>query len=371
MSENKILARLKISILLMMAGFIASSFTVRYDDEPDVPAPRVKKIILLIGDGMGIAQVSGAMTISDDNMFMTTAKHIGFIKTHSWDDYVTDSAAGGTAISSGEKTKNGMIGMSPDSNKVDLITELVRKQKKMSYGVVSTSSVTHATPASFVAHNINRNNYESIALDFVRNKPDVFIGGGKLNFVERRDKRNLVSVLENDGYDVVYNIEELKNTNAQRVAGLLADTHMPQLSEDRGYVLAEATHKAIELLNRNRRGFFLMVEGSQIDWGGHAKDAQYVLEETLDFDLAVGVALKFAAEDKNTLVIVTADHETGGMTLPGGDLEKNSVIAQFSTTTHTGVIVPVFAFGAGAEEFTGFYENTGLFERMSEALKLR
>jgi len=371
MSKNNTVARLKITLLLMLAGLVVTSFTTRYDDETEAPAPKVKKIILLIGDGMGIAQVSGAMTLSDDKLFMTTANHIGFIKTHSWDDYVTDSAAGGTAISSGKKTKNGMIGMSPDSIKVDLITELVRKQKKMSYGVVSTSAVTHATPASFVAHNINRSDYESIALDFVRNKPDVFIGGGKLNFVERRDKRNLVNVLENDGYDVVYNIEELKNTNARRVAGLLADTHMPPLSEGRGYVLAEATQKAIELLDRNRRGFFLMVEGSQIDWGGHAKDAQYALEETLDFDLAVGVALKFAAEDKNTLVIVTADHETGGMTISGGDLENNSVIAHFSSAMHTGVIVPVFAFGAGAEEFTGFYENTGLFNRMSEALKLR
>ena len=114
-----------------------------------------------------------------------------------------------------------------------------------------------------------------------------------------------------------------------------------------------------------------MVEGSQIDWGGHENDPNYVLEETWDLDVAVGVALQFAAEDQNTLVIVTADHETGGMTIPGGNLEDNSILATFSSNGHTGVVVPVFAFGAGAEEFTGFYENTGLFDRISEVLRLR
>lgn len=367
----KILIRKKITVLILVLAVFLTSFGVTTDNQKDSNEPEVKNIILLIGDGMGIAQVSGAMTISGDNLNMTKSKYIGLIKTHSADDYNTDSAAGGTAFSSGTKTKNGMIGMSPDGRRVKLITEIIRKKKNMSYGIVSTSSVTHATPASFVAHNISRNDYEGIALDYVRNRPDVFIGGGKDNFTRRRDQRDLVSVLENYDYQVVFDMDELMDADGERVAALLADGHLPPFAEQRGDMLAQATAKAIELLSRNRRGFFLMVEGSQIDWGGHDNDTQYVLEETLDFDKAVGAALQFAAGDPNTLVLVTSDHETGGMIIKGGHLEEKSVKADFGVTGHTGVLVPVFAFGAGAGNFTGVYENTGLFDRMTEVLNLR
>ncbi|MDZ7739040.1 MAG: alkaline phosphatase [Bacteroidales bacterium] len=170
---------------------------------------------------------------------------------------------------------------------------------------------------------------------------------------------------------VVFTMDELKEADAERVAGLLADGHLPAFAEHRGNMLSEATAKAIELLNHNRRGFFLMVEGSQIDWGGHANDAQYVLEEMLDFDKAVGVALQFAARDPNTLVIVTSDHETGGMIIKGGNLQEKTIEAEFGVSGHTGALVPVFAFGPGAGMFTGVYENTDLFDKMTEALKLR
>ena len=371
MIVKTISTRIKIMALLLAIGFVFSSFSSYTIDENSSPASRVKKVILLIGDGMGIAQVSATMTVWENNLNMITTRNIGFMRTQSYDNYTTDSAASGTAMSSGKKTRNGIIGMDPDSNNVDLITELVRDQKRMSYGVVSTSAVTHATPASFVAHNINRNDYEGIALDFVRNQPDVFVGGGKANFDDRRDHRDLIKVLENDGYQIVYTIEEFKLADGDKVAGLLADEHLPRFTEGRSFMLAEATDKAIRLLNRNSRGFFLMVEGSQIDWGGHANDANFVIEEVWDFDTAVGIALQYAEKDPSILVIVTADHETGGMTLPGGNLEDHSVIVDFSTIAHTGVVVPVFAFGAGAEEFTGFYENTELFEKISDLLRLR
>ncbi len=362
--------RIKITVLLLTIGFVISSFTSITVDETKGPAPRVTKVILLIGDGMGIAQVSATMTVFGNNLNMTTTKHIGFMRTQSYDNYTTDSAASGTAMASGKKTRNGMIGMDPDSNKVDLITELVRDQKRMSYGLISTAAVTHATPASFVAHNVNRGDYEAIALDYVRNQPDVFIGGGKANFTTRKDQRDLIKVLEKDGYEVVYTHEDLKVASADKVAALLADQHLPRFTEGRSYMLAESVNKAIRLLNRNNRGFFLMVEAAQIDWGGHANDGNFIIEETWDLDVAVGEALKFAENDQNTLVIVTADHETGGMTIPGGNMEDNTVLVDFSTIAHTGVIVPVFAFGAGAEEFAGFYDNTELFDKISNLLRL-
>ena len=363
--------RIKITVLLLTIGFVISSFTSITVDETKGAAPRVDKVILLIGDGMGIAQVSATMTVFGNNLNMTTTKHIGFMRTQSYDNYTTDSAASGTAMASGKKTRNGMIGMDPDSNKVDLITELVRDQRRMSYGLISTAAVTHATPASFVAHNVNRIDYEGIALDYVRNQPDVFIGGGKANFTTRQDQRDLIKVLERDGYEVVYTHEDLKVASADKVAALLADEHLPRFTEGRSYMLAESVNKAIRLLNRNNRGFFLLVEAAQIDWGGHANDGNFIIEETWDLDVAVGEALKFAEIDQSTLVIVTADHETGGMTIPGGNVEDNSVLVDFSTIAHTGVIVPVFAFGAGAEEFTGFYDNTELFDKISNLLRLR
>ena len=372
MKHNIMKTRLGITVLLLVIGFFVSSYSVVCDDnKPKGPEGRAKNVILMIGDGMGITQVSGTMTVSGNKLNMTTTKNIGFARTQSYDNYVTDSAAGGTAIASGKKTRNGMIGMGPDSINVEPITELLRRKKKMSYGLVSTSAVTHATPASFVAHNINRNDYEGIALDFVRYQPDVFIGGGKSNFVKRRDQRNLVKVLENDGYEVVFTMEDLRKVKTEKVAGLLADGHLPRYSEGRDYMLAEATNAALGILSRNDNAVFLMVEGSQIDWGGHDNNPQYVIEETYDFDLAVGVALQFAARDKNTLIIVTADHETGGMALTGGNLEDRSVLASFSTNGHTGVVVPVFSFGPGAENFTGFFDNTEYYVKIKETLRVR
>jgi len=369
--RNKTFTVIILILGLLVAEVSLSSYTSAGDEPVDQKSRKVRNIILLIGDGMGVSQVSAAITISGDNLNMTKTNHIGFMKTHSYDNYTTDSAASGTAIASGNKTRNGMIGMAPDSTEVKLITEMLREQKKMSYGVVSTSAVTHATPASFVAHNVCRSDYEAIALDFVRKEPDVFIGGGKLHFMNRSDRRNLVRVLERKGYQVAFNMEDLKLTEGKKVAGLLADIHMQPFSEGRNYALADATKQAVELLSSNRNGFFLMVEGSQIDWGGHANNAEYVLGEVWDFDVAVGIALQYAKRDKETLVIVTADHETGGMSIPDGNLEDRSVSPEFTSMGHTGVIVPVFAFGAGAEKFTGVYDNTGLFDRMAEVLKLR
>ena len=132
-------------------------------------------------------------------------------------------------------------------------------------------------------------------------------------------------------------------------------------------MLPVSTEKAIKILNKNKKGFFLMVEGSMIDWGGHDNNIDYVITETLDFDRAIAKALEFAIEDGETLVIVTADHETGGLTLVGGDMRKKTIEANFSTGDHTAVMVPVFAFGPGAEEFGGIYENTEVFEKMMDA----
>jgi alkaline phosphatase len=338
----------------------------QYEEQKSNKQP--KNIILMIGDGMGLAQVYSAMTANGGHLFIENFKNCGFSKTYSSDKYITDSGAGGTALSSGVKTYNGAIGVGPDKKPVPNIRELAEK-KGLKTGLVSTSAITHATPASFMAHVDARSSYEDIAADFLKSNIDVFIGGGIRNFEERKDGRNLSKELKNKGYQVLYNIEDIQKIKSGKLAGLTAPEHNKPMPE-RGEMLVPATQTAINLLSQGSKGFFLMVEGSEIDFIAHENKTLGVVLETLDFDRAIGAALKFAALNGETLIIVTADHETGGMTLNGGDYTSGKVIAKYSTGGHTGIAVPVFAFGPGADQLTGFMENTDIAKKMMHLLNL-
>ncbi|MCT4646672.1 MAG: alkaline phosphatase [Carboxylicivirga sp.] len=340
----------------------------KFDDSKLVNR-KTKNVILMIGDGMGANQLYAALTANRGELNITNMSHVGFSKTHSANKYITDSAAGGTAISTGYKTKNGCIAVDSLGNKHTTILEYA-ELNGMATGLVSTSAITHATPASFIAHQPDRKMYEAIASDFLETDIDVFIGGGKKHFTDREDGRNIIDELIQKGYAVKNSIDESTEITKGRLGILTADKHNPAYKE-RGEMLPKATNKAIEVLENNEeKGFFLMVEGSQIDWGGHKNNIAYVVDEVLDFDRAVGEALAFAARDKNTLVIVTADHETGALTLLDGNMESGSIKAHFAKGGHTGVFVPVFSFGAGADEFKGVYENTELFYKMAKLMKL-
>lgn len=327
-----------------------------------------KNIILMIGDGMGLAHVYSAMTANGGHLFLENFKNIGFSKTYSSDDYITDSAAGGTALSAGIKTYNGAIGVDPDKQPVPNIREMAEK-KGLKTGLVSTSAITHATPASFIAHASSRNSYEDIAADFLKTNIDVFIGGGIKNFEDRKDGKNLSKELEEKGYQVLHNIDDIQKIKSGKLAGFTAQEHDAPMP-DRGEILVPATQTAINLLSQGKKGFFLMVEGSEIDFLAHENKTPGVVLETLDFDRAIGAALKFATSNGETLIIVTADHETGGMTLNGGDYKTGKVIGKFTSGGHTGIAVPVYAFGPGAEQFTGFMENTDIAKKMMKLLKL-
>lgn len=329
-----------------------------------------QNVILLIGDGMGLSQVYASYTVNNSFLNILTFPVIGLSKTNSLSDYVTDSGAGGTAISTGKKTKNGCIAVDSVGNKLTTLVEL-SEAKGLSTGIISTSAITHATPASFVAHCIDRDKYETIAEFYPTSGVDVFIGGGLDHFTKRKDKQNLVAAFEKNGYSVYTKLSDYSKVETNNVVVLAAPEHMAKESNGRGDFLPEAVQKCINQLNSKNKGFFMMAEGSQIDWGGHANDLDYITSETIDFDKAVGIALAFAKENKNTLVIVTADHETGGLTLPDGDLKKASVKGKFSTFHHTAMPVPVYAYGPGAELFTGFYENVEIFAKISALLNLK
>jgi len=352
-------------LILLLTGSLVSTNEIHAG-----PPKKPRNIILLIGDGMGEAHVYAAMSVSQQPLFMEQFPYSGFSITYSADNYVTDSGAGGTAISCGIKTNNYMIGMTPDTTVAPSIIDVVHKHG-MATGVVSTSAVTHATPASFVAHNENRNNYEAIATDYLKGTIDVFIGGGEDHFRKRQDGKDLTADLEAQGFDVVYTLDELNASNSQKIAGLLAKEHMPTMLEGRDGALEAMTRKAIETLSTDKDGFFLMVEGSEIDWGAHANNADYTITETLDFDRAVGAALEFARQDGRTLVVVTADHETGGLTIPAGDQKEHTITVKFSIPDHSAVMVPVFSFGPGAEKFSGINQNTFFLDMFLKLLKIR
>ncbi len=327
-----------------------------------------KNIILLIGDGMGISQVFAGLTANRGHLFLENCKYIGFSKTQSADNYITDSAAGGTALSAGVKTYNGAIGVDKNGNPVKTILEEA-SENGLATGLVSTSSITHATPASFIAHQAKRSSYEDIAADFLKTDIDVFIGGGYEHFTKRKDGRDLANELKSKGYQVETDIKKIQKIKKGKLAGLTADVHNGRMQE-RSDMLSVATATALNILDNNKKGFFLMVEGSQIDWGGHAGSTVYVTEDMLDFDQVIGKALEFAAKDKETLIIITADHETGGMAITGGNMEKGVVEAAFPTGDHTAVMVPVFSYGPGAEEFIGIMENTDIHAKMKKLLLL-
>ena len=339
----------------------------QYEQVKSKKAP--KSIILLIGDGMGLSQIHAGMTANGGSLFIQNFKQIGFSKTYSADKYVTDSAAGGTALSSGVKTNNGAIGVDANGKAVPSIRELAEK-RGLKTGLVSTSAINHATPASFIAHEGSRGSYEAISAQFLLYNIDVVIGGGIKFFEKRTDGRNLSEELRQKGYQVLYDIDEISKVQSGKLAGLTAQEHNPGMPE-RGEMLVPATETAIRLLSQGKKGFFLMVEGSQIDFLAHGNNTPGVVGEMLDFDRAVGAALKFASANGETLVIVTADHETGGMTVNNGNYTTGEVTAKFTSTDHTGVMVPVFAYGPGAEHFTGIMENTEIANRMMKLLGLK
>lgn len=347
----------------------AKSYSVPHYSKEDYKfKSKPKTIILLIGDGMGLAHIYAGYTANKGYLNLFNMNVIGFSNTQSFSSYITDSAAGGTAISSGEKTNNGYIGLDAKKDTIQSVLHYAQLAKKRT-GLISTSSITHATPAAFVAHVEDRAEYEEIALDFLSSNIDLFIGGGEKYFEERTDERNVSEELRLKGYTVKKEIGSITSDTPLPLAVLTSEAHNGKYLE-RGDILPQATEKAIVLLSSSKKGFFLMVEGSQIDWGAHKNDVGYVIEEMLDFDRAIGKALEFARKDKNTLVIVTADHETGGMSIVDGNLQLGSVTANFTTGQHTGIMVPVFAYGCGASEFGGVYENKDIFYKMMSALGL-
>lgn len=316
----------------------------------DGKSKKVKNIILLIGDGMGLGQVSAGMFANQNDLTLTQLKHIGLSKTQAADDFTTDSAAGGTAMATGTKTKNRYIGLDPSGNKLTNLPEHIAPLGFVS-GIVTTDQLTGATPSSFYAHQPDRGMTEAIANDLKNSPLSLVIGAGGSDF-------DGTDILDVAGFSRVGELNSIAGSNKEKVAHFASPGGLKSKPEGRGNYLPEAIKAATTFLSSKKAPFFLMVEGAFIDSGGHANRTDMVVEEMLDFDLTIEQALRFADANGETLVIVTADHETGGLSLPQGNLNNREVEGQFHTHDHTGIMVPVFAYGPHAQDFSGVYENT-------------
>lgn len=333
---------------------------------PDKP----KNIIMVIGDGMGLAHIALAEYLHRPPSPLQRMEVVGLQKTHSDSHLETDSGASGTAMSCGVKTFNAAIGVDPDSMPVTSIMELARDHGYKT-GFVVTSSVVHATPASFYAHVPSRGSYEAIAAQLVTSGIDVFIGGGEKYFYNRNlDKKDLLAHLRSRSYEVIRSQDphgKFRVDNVPRekkIACFTAFEDPPRATLGRTY-FPWMVQKAIDALEKRAdQGYFMMVEASQIDWAAHANDVDWLALEMQDaYDMMEGLVDRVQKE-KNTLLIVTADHECGYISIKG----KRAPRVEFNTKVHSSQMVPVFATGPGAESFLGIYENTEIFFKLKSLL---
>lgn len=359
------------SLFLILAIFAACSPTrniapqaISYDGKT------AKNVIFLVGDGMGIAQITAAMYMHSEKLALESFPVVGLHKNTASDDLITDSAAGATAFSIGRKSFNGAIGVDSDGKPQQTLLEEA-ELRGLATGLIATSTITHATPAAFVAHQKSRKLYEEIAADILKVDVDLMIGGGLKHFARRmKDERDLVKELQAKGYRVSdyfqEDFEDLDFNPGEPLVFFTADESPLPAYEGRDY-LKTATEKGLHFLSqRSENGFFTLIEGSQIDWGGHANNSDYIISEMLDFDQAIAAALAFARSNGETLVVVTADHETGGLSIKKGSV-RDSLVTAFTSQDHTLELIPVFAYGPGAELFSGVYENTGIYSRIRAA----
>ena len=349
----------RITFVLLSLVILALLPSCNNKKEEPQEQPKAMNVIYMIGDGMALPQVYAAMLASHEKMTFSQFPYIGVVDTHSASNDITDSAAAGTASASDHKTNNAMLGVNPDSIPVKTVLEVMAEQGKET-GIVVSSYVTHATPAAFYAKVPHRKQYEEIAVQMAENPYlNLIIGGGMKHFNQRKDSLDLVARMENELGWKVYDTLDNIDITCKKYAVMANDNHMPPAAE-RGDFLPRAVKTALKTLDSAENGFFLMVEGSQIDFACHGNDSTWMMDEMLDFDYAIKVALDYAKEKGNTLVVVTADHETGGLTLPDPQGKYTNVVFDYSTGSHTCLPVLVYAYGPGAEQFTGWMQNTGL-----------
>ena len=337
----------------------------------DGAAKTPKNIIFLIGDGMGLAHMQTGLVANHGQLHLALFKRLGLMQTQPAEGYITDSAAAGTALATGHKTKNGTIGMDATLVARPSLAVVARRNGKKT-AVISSGPITDATPAVFYAHQPKRSMQEEIAADFLKEPTDILAGGGSKYFFERKDKANLGDSLVARNYSVIRRYADVTSETKKDKFVVLDDQAGLSMEKGRGNFLPLTVGETVKHFKKNApKGFFMMAEGAQIDYAGHANNVSYVMNEVLDFDQAVAEALRFADQDGQTLVIVTADHETGAMALTGGSEKDGMLKANFGSKGHSGIMVPVYAYGPQSQLFGGIYQNTELSDKIKSLLEKR
>ena len=328
---------------------------------------KVKNVILMIGDGMSLMHVYTAWAANRGKLWLENAQATGLSKTWAVKKLVTDSGSGGTSLATGVKTVYHAVGVDPEGKPLTSLVDVAKELGKDA-GMAVTCRLWDATPCDFCCHNIDRDKEEELVGDYPTSGVDFVFGGGAQKFTNRKDGRDIFKELQKKGYHVSRTLDDFFAYDKHgRIFAVPYDKDTP-LPDERGDLLARASMKGISLMNQNKNGFFMMIEGSQLDDYGHFNQLDLLMKETLDFDQTVGEVMKWAAKDGETLVVVTADHETGGLTLVNGNKDEGRVECCFSTKDHSGAMVPVYAFGPGAENFTGIFENTDVFKKIKKLM---
>ena len=354
-----------------------------------------KNIILLISDGMSLTQVSTYRLLKggpNERIAVDKFPVSGIVLTHSENAIVTDSASSATAFSTGRKTNNGALGLDEDNKILENFTEIIDRYGYVS-SLISTSEITHATPAAYASHVDLRWKTDEISLQMMESNVMTILGGGRHFFLpedlggKRSDGLNLLEQMESSRMVMTEKkeLDSFDHSDLGKVVGLFADEALRDKEKTENHVFEPSSSEMLNFaINRSEKfnengckGFFIMLEGSQVDWAGHANDLDYLKREMQDFDEAVELALDYAIQNPDTLVIATADHETGGLLIESSsptDYTAPEVKFSFNTGigygSHTGVPVPVYAYGPGSENFTGTLDNTDIFYAMLEAVKM-
>ncbi len=323
---------------------------------------KVKNIILCIGDGMGLSQIYATYSANRGQLNIFQMLNMGFSVTYSADAYITDSAAGATAFASGQKTNDRAVGVDPTGKPLRSLADYSAEAGKKTADIV-VCELTDATPAAFYAHDSERSHSTAIANQIAASPVDIFLGSAYKDFTVPVNGKTPIDKMKERGYTIIRNFDDFLATPATKVLALMDDSVTRPKMDGRGNYLSLALKKVTQTFKNAPNGFFMMIEGSQIDFGGHANNLQQVITENSDFDRMVGDALRFADEDGETLVIVTADHETGGLTLLDGNIGKGYVWGDFSTNDHTGTPVP------HSLDFRGVFNNTAIFDKIKALLK--
>ena len=317
----------------------------------------VRNVIIMIGDGMGLEQVSCAWVVNHGKLNLDKFPYVGISRTYATDELITDSGAGGTALAAGVKTAESHVGTAPDSTDVPSVLVKAKELGKKT-GVAVTCHFADATPCDFCCHNEYRYNQDDLIADYVTCGVDYLAGGGLDWFtVNRKDGRDITREMAAAGYTVALTEDELMQAELP-VIGILAPDNLP-VAMERGDLYRHMVARGLDILSRESgdKGFVMMLEGSCIDDWLHGNDIEKAMEELLDFDRTIGDVLTWAAADGHTLVVVTADHNTGALTLQDGNLEEGLIGVAFGNESHNGIAVPFYAWGPGSDAFTGIREN--------------